>query len=1206
MPDGAAIPDEIIPSTAAVLTFSEEDNEVKVTGVANGYESGITSIFIPSNVSAVEPGAFADSIHVNEFTVSSPVFKVIDGVLYNADGKTLLCYPAGKGDAYFTVPASVTAIGDRAFSGCSGVSTVKFPLNSLWEITISGNPFKNCNGLTTILVPDELTISGNIATEAAVCRYVEDDKGNIISVLVPSDKTIPDTVIPSNAAILTFDESDGEIRVLGVMNENKSTLVSILIPQSVGEVADGAFCDCDALKTVLVPDSITIEGLSPEAAVLVYRFEETESGLSIEIDSNVKNADQNSIKTLFIPECVKRVPKFYSLEKLELILLPDGAVSEYETADLFTVCRYFTDYRGNIITVLVPWEHDVLSEISEVIPPTAAILMYHLESDIYKVKSVTTVEDDINLNRINSVFMPMRIKEVDSGAFWDCPYVETVIVPEDLDISDAGIPKSAVILTYTEEAASESYGEDGTSGSVGRTLTGIQGACQGSVNNKKTIIIPMGYFSDYAENAFQNCTNAVICVPGEMSGDSEAIGVEGATYDVVPYNKVIFDSNGGTVTMPDDFYYGTIPARTELFVSPADQVNNQTFVCWNTKADGSGISYGANREILPHENLKLYAQWGYPVTLEASDVGFSVVAGMDNRKANGGYVIDSGENVRSGAKLVRYTMSANSMFEPIGFSELTVENETTVSAVELKKRRYELTVCKNVDAPGCNVVVDDGDTKEIVGNGTLMIVEHNSQVTLSTTNPDNFIGWFAPNGELISYNSSFTFTMYGNATYEARYKSQDSKLVKFTAGGNVIRVVEIGSGDEIDSTDIPKAPVYHGFLLAGWTVSGNGEGLEPTDVSDVTAAINRALEARDELTVTARYVSTSNPADVSLGEDGRYHVLVKKISAGGSSQSGTHMYAKSQWVTFGPAESEFYGAEFSHWELDGVKISTNPTVSFRVARSCELTAVYKEKVDSGDPSFEILRARYIPSTEEGKDGELIVEARLVNAPAGDGEVYFRYNNVTGDKIISCAVDPDGDGIYAAVIPDAGLHDMYAITPVATFGFKVPKTVKATVNEFSVQMSVETVTGTTICGKTIKIDPEIGYDCDEKACAEIIDQSSQEYEDEFEDEFESKEVTFVAYFSVPEGATIDQVGVLAMIIREDDPDTKFREAEVLDFSNADYVKKWKPEKTSSGAVIYTWTKSAVRPGDTVYVRPYVIYDKSDEKCILIGKREQYQS
>ncbi len=95
---------------------------------------------------------------------------------------------------------------------------------------------------------------------------------------------------------------------------------------------------------------------------------------------------------------------------------------------------------------------------------------------------------------------------------------------------------------------------------------------------------------------------------------------EGITYLVVSskYEKlfipivdglkytVSFDSNGGTGTIDDiQLSYG------DVITIPSNMFKREgyVFVEWNTKADGTGISYKGSEQISPVANIKLYAIW---------------------------------------------------------------------------------------------------------------------------------------------------------------------------------------------------------------------------------------------------------------------------------------------------------------------------------------------------------------------------------------------------------------------------------------------------------------------------------------------------------------------------------------------------------------------------------------------------------------------
>ena len=202
--------------------------------------TGLTSMSIPSSVTSIGSGAFSGCTGIVSFSVAAanPNYSSSDGVLFNKLQTSLIQCPAGKSGAY-TIPSGVISIGDSAFYGCSGLTSVPIPSG---VTTIGSNAFYGCTGITSVSIPSSVTSIGYSAFSGCT---------GIVSFSV-------------DAANPSYSSSDGVL-----FNKPQTLLIqcpaakngTYTIPSTVTAIGDSAFAACTGLTSVSIPPSVTYIGI---------------------------------------------------------------------------------------------------------------------------------------------------------------------------------------------------------------------------------------------------------------------------------------------------------------------------------------------------------------------------------------------------------------------------------------------------------------------------------------------------------------------------------------------------------------------------------------------------------------------------------------------------------------------------------------------------------------------------------------------------------------------------------------------------------------------------------------------------------------------------------------------------------------------------------------------------------------------------------
>lgn len=134
----------------------------------------VESIVLPASVKAVGRNIVDNCFNLKSFDVASTSasYSVADGVLFSADGATLVCCPPAKGGDY-TVPAGVKALAPTAFATCKNLHQVSLPegIKDIPEYT-----FFECWGLALVKFPKSLETIGDYAFDGTILQFLIFDR----------------------------------------------------------------------------------------------------------------------------------------------------------------------------------------------------------------------------------------------------------------------------------------------------------------------------------------------------------------------------------------------------------------------------------------------------------------------------------------------------------------------------------------------------------------------------------------------------------------------------------------------------------------------------------------------------------------------------------------------------------------------------------------------------------------------------------------------------------------------------------------------------------------------------------------------------------------------------------------------------------------------------------------------------------------------
>ncbi len=556
-------------SDCSALTSIEIPNGVTSIGMW-AFEgcSGLTSIEIPNSVTSIGKSTFRNCSGLTSIAVESgnEVYDSREGcnAIVETSTNTLI-----QGCLNTKIPASVTSVGESAFFGCSGLTSIDIP-NSV--AAIGEQAFAGCSGLTSIEIPSSVTSIGSggfsgchalISLVVGSGNPVYDSRENCNAIIETSTNSlvcgcvnakIPNSVTSIGdyaffgcSGLTSIEFPDGLTAIGDRAFSGCRALASIELPDALTAIGDDTFFSCSGLTSIVIPNSVTSIGYSCFGSCR----ELVSATLSVNLTDIGEYAFEscNALKDVYIQNPVPcPVP---------CSTFPDGVTIHVPGGYLYDYIQSYFGWKNWNITQGDFLLDGLCYRIDNSTSPACAIVSYgeysggKYSGDITVPSTITHDSQVYNVTGIDryafsscsgltSIDIPNSVTAVGDSAFYYCSRLTSIEIPSGVTlIGEYAFGGCSGLTSIVVESGNTVYDSREDCNALIETSTNT--LMLGCVNTK----IPSGV-TTIGESAFSGCLGLTsIAFPDGLTtiGDYAFLGCSGLTSIDLPDGLTSIDSN---------------------------------------------------------------------------------------------------------------------------------------------------------------------------------------------------------------------------------------------------------------------------------------------------------------------------------------------------------------------------------------------------------------------------------------------------------------------------------------------------------------------------------------------------------------------------------------------------------------------------------------------------------------------------------------